>query len=184
MFVASYRNTEAGVRNKHIAAQQRAAKEAIDAGMVKMRRRVQEREARAAEITMLVNREALAVAAIEEAKAKIAELQVKRRHGRHSYREIELRALKLFRIKRAELMSNRRRKDVVFARQFIMYWAYRLTCRSLPEIGRLMGNRDHTTVLHGARCYPDKRAEMGRTLRAVTHNAMRGLPSRDAALSE
>lgn len=83
----------------------------------------------------------------------------------HTYREIERRALKLFRLRRTELHSNRRNRDIVFARQFVMYWTCRLTDRSLPQIGRLMGGLDHTTVHHGRKAYREKRWKMGRILR-------------------
>lgn len=66
-----------------------------------------------------------------------------------------------------EIMSNRRSRPVSFARQAIMYWACRRTLRSLPEIGRALGGRDHTTVLHAKRAYVEKRKAMGRTLRPV-----------------
>ena len=75
--------------------------------------------------------------------------------------------MKLFRVTRSELNSNRRNRELVFARQFIMYWACRLTHLSLPQIGKLMGGRDHTTAMHGRNTYPVKRAKMGRTLRPV-----------------
>ncbi|MBO6901388.1 MAG: hypothetical protein JJ864_08580 [Rhizobiaceae bacterium] len=79
--------------------------------------------------------------------------------------EIERRICKATRVSRAEIHSSRRSMRVVLARQAFMYWARRLTSRSLPEIGRFVGGRDHTTVLHASRVYPDKRAERGRTLR-------------------
>lgn len=49
---------------------------------------------------------------------------------------------------RAAVLSESRERHVVKARQAAMYISRRLTRRSLPEIGRRMGNRDHTTVLH------------------------------------
>ncbi len=48
-----------------------------------------------------------------------------------------------------ELMSKRRTKDVVRARQIAMYLARELTEASFPQIGAAMGGRNHTTVLHG-----------------------------------
>lgn len=75
--------------------------------------------------------------------------------------------MRLFKVGRAELRSARRRRDLVLARQFIMYWMARLTTYSLPQIGRLIGNRDHTTVLYGKRSYVAKRAKMGRSLRSL-----------------
>lgn len=63
------------------------------------------------------------------------------------------------------IRSESRTRTVAFARQAVIYWALRLTAHSTPEIGRAMGGRDHTTVLHAAKVYPKKRAQMGRYLR-------------------
>jgi chromosomal replication initiator protein len=48
-------------------------------------------------------------------------------------------------------LSSRRTANVVRPRQVAMYLAKSLTLRSLPEIGRRFGGRDHTTVLHAVR---------------------------------
>jgi chromosomal replication initiator protein len=48
-------------------------------------------------------------------------------------------------------LSSRRTANVVRPRQVAMYLAKILTLRSLPEIGRRFGGRDHTTVLHAVR---------------------------------
>lgn len=58
---------------------------------------------------------------------------------------------KHFGVNRADLLSNRRNRSIVRPRQIGMYLAKSLTSRSLPEIGRRFGNRDHTTVLHAIR---------------------------------
>jgi hypothetical protein len=50
-----------------------------------------------------------------------------------------------------DLCSHRRSLDIVRPRQVAMWLCRRLTLRSLPEIGRVIGGRDHTTVLHGCR---------------------------------
>jgi chromosomal replication initiator protein len=47
-----------------------------------------------------------------------------------------------------DIVSQRRNADAVMARQCGMWLARRLTELSLPQIGRLFGGRDHTTVLH------------------------------------
>ena len=52
---------------------------------------------------------------------------------------------------RGDILSQRRHRSVVWPRQIGMYLAKQLTSRSLPEIGRRFGNRDHTTVLHAIR---------------------------------
>jgi hypothetical protein len=51
----------------------------------------------------------------------------------------------------AELVSERRDHKVVRPRQIAMHLAKKLTSRSLPEIGRRFGGRDHTTVLHAVK---------------------------------
>ncbi len=56
-----------------------------------------------------------------------------------------------FNVSRADLLSPRRARAVVRPRQIGMYLAKKLTSRSLPEIGRRFGNRDHSTVLHAVR---------------------------------
>ena len=56
-----------------------------------------------------------------------------------------------YNIPRTELSSARRTRTIVRPRQVAMYLCKVLTPRSLPEIGRRFGNRDHTTVLHAVR---------------------------------
>jgi hypothetical protein len=50
-----------------------------------------------------------------------------------------------------EMVSARRSRTVARPRQVAMYLAKKLTPKSLPDIGRQFGNRDHTTVIHGIR---------------------------------
>jgi chromosomal replication initiator protein len=56
-----------------------------------------------------------------------------------------------YNVSRSDLVSARRTANVVRPRQISMYLAKTLTPRSLPEIGRRFGGRDHTTVLHAVR---------------------------------
>lgn len=56
-----------------------------------------------------------------------------------------------YNVTRADILSQRRTANVVKPRQIAMYLAKTLTLRSLPEIGRRFGGRDHTTVLHAVR---------------------------------
>jgi chromosomal replication initiation ATPase DnaA len=58
---------------------------------------------------------------------------------------------KVYGVTAIDVMSQRRTADVVRPRQVAMYLAKRITFKSLPEIGRKFGNRDHTTVLHAIR---------------------------------
>ena len=54
-------------------------------------------------------------------------------------------------ISRANMLSARRHQNITLPRQIAMYIAKQITTRSLPEIGRQFGGRDHTTVLHACR---------------------------------
>ncbi len=65
--------------------------------------------------------------------------------------EIQKRVAEHFNIKLAEMSSARRSRAVARPRQVAMYLAKQLTSRSLPEIGRKFGGRDHTTVMHAVR---------------------------------
>jgi chromosomal replication initiator protein len=56
-----------------------------------------------------------------------------------------------YNVARADLLSPRRARSIVRPRQIGMYLAKKLTPRSLPEIGRRFGGRDHSTVLHAVR---------------------------------
>ncbi|GAB4175319.1 MAG: chromosomal replication initiator protein DnaA [Thalassobaculales bacterium] len=65
--------------------------------------------------------------------------------------DIQKRVAEHFNIKPAEMHSARRARAVARPRQVAMYLAKQLTSRSLPEIGRKFGNRDHTTVMHAVK---------------------------------
>jgi chromosomal replication initiator protein len=56
-----------------------------------------------------------------------------------------------FGLKQTDLVSERRTRSVARPRQAAMWLAKQLTTRSLPDIGRRFGGRDHTTVLHAVR---------------------------------
>ncbi|MGE4322214.1 MAG: chromosomal replication initiator protein DnaA [Sphingobium sp.] len=56
-----------------------------------------------------------------------------------------------YRIDAAEMRSRRRARAVARPRQVAMYLAKQMTPRSLPEIGRIFGGRDHSTVIHAVR---------------------------------
>jgi chromosomal replication initiator protein len=62
-----------------------------------------------------------------------------------------------FELKPLDLVSARRARVVARPRQIAMYLAKRLTTRSLPEIGRKFGGRDHSTVIHAVRRVEDLR---------------------------
>jgi len=65
--------------------------------------------------------------------------------------DIQKRVAEHFNIRVADMHSARRARAVARPRQVAMYLAKQLTSRSLPEIGRKFGGRDHTTVMHAVR---------------------------------
>ena len=65
--------------------------------------------------------------------------------------DIQRTVARHFNVSRSDMLSSRRTANVVRPRQIAMYLAKTLTLRSLPEIGRRFGGRDHTTVLHAVR---------------------------------
>lgn len=65
--------------------------------------------------------------------------------------EIQKKVAEHFNIRVADMHSARRARAVARPRQIAMYLAKQLTPRSLPEIGRKFGGRDHTTVIHAVR---------------------------------
>jgi chromosomal replication initiator protein len=65
--------------------------------------------------------------------------------------EIQKRVAEHYNIRLGEMFSARRSRAIARPRQVAMYLAKQLTERSLPEIGRKFGGRDHTTVMHAVR---------------------------------
>ncbi|SMF64730.1 chromosomal replication initiator protein DnaA [Azospirillum oryzae] len=65
--------------------------------------------------------------------------------------EIQKRVAEHYNIRVADMHSARRARAVARPRQIAMYLAKQLTARSLPEIGRKFGGRDHTTVMHAVK---------------------------------
>ena len=78
---------------------------------------------------------------------------------RISIDEIQTRVSEHYRIRKAEMTSARRAREVARPRQVAMYLSKQLTPRSLPEIGRRFGGRDHTTVIHAVRQIEKLRAQ-------------------------
>ncbi len=72
--------------------------------------------------------------------------------------EIQKRVAEHYSIKLSDMHSARRARVVARPRQVAMYLAKQLTPRSLPEIGRRFGGRDHTTVMHAIRKIEELRA--------------------------
>ena len=62
--------------------------------------------------------------------------------------EIQKKVVEHYNIKLSDMHSPRRSRSIARPRQVAMYLAKSITTRSLPEIGRKFGGRDHTTVIH------------------------------------
>jgi len=73
--------------------------------------------------------------------------------------EIQKRVAEHYNIKLTEMHSARRARAVARPRQVAMYLAKQLTSRSLPEIGRKFGGRDHTTVMHAVKKVEELKAQ-------------------------
>ena len=90
---------------------------------------------------------------------------------RISVDEIQTRVAEHYRIRKAEMTSARRARDVARPRQVAMYLSKQLTPRSLPDIGRRFGGRDHTTVIHAVKQIEKLRAadaELDADIRLLT----------------
>ncbi len=88
---------------------------------------------------------------LEMAESALRDLLRAREPKKVKIEDIQRVVSKHFNVTKADLLSARRTRTVVRPRQIAMYLAKALTPRSLPEIGRRFGNRDHTTVLHAVR---------------------------------
>jgi chromosomal replication initiator protein len=90
------------------------------------------------EITLDLTQDCLAdILRASERKVTIEEIQ--RKVGEH------------YAVRLSDLIGPKRQRPIARPRQVAMYLAKQLTSRSLPEIGRRLGGRDHTTVMHGVR---------------------------------
>jgi chromosomal replication initiator protein len=65
--------------------------------------------------------------------------------------DIQKATAEYYRLKQSDLLSERRTRALARPRQAAMWLTKQLTTRSLPDIGRRFGGRDHTTVLHAVR---------------------------------
>jgi chromosomal replication initiator protein len=88
---------------------------------------------------------------LELAEREIRDLVRPQEPRKVKIEEIQRIVARHYNVSRGDLLSSRRTANVVRPRQIAMYLAKTLTLRSLPEIGRRFGGRDHTTVLHAVR---------------------------------
>jgi chromosomal replication initiator protein len=66
-------------------------------------------------------------------------------------RDIKSAVCRHYKIPPIEMESDRRAREVARPRQVAMTLSKQMTVQSLPAIGKLFGNRDHTTVIHAVR---------------------------------
>jgi len=94
--------------------------------------------------------ERVASLALDEAQA-ILRPHLRGGEKRITVDDIQKATAEHYGMKQSDLISERRNRAIARPRQAAMWLAKHLTTRSLPDIGRRFGNRDHTTVLHAVR---------------------------------
>jgi chromosomal replication initiator protein len=104
--------------------------------------------------TQLVGREL----SLDVAQDVLADL-IRANDRRVSIEEIQKKVAEHYTMRLADMYSDRRSRAVARPRQVAMYLAKKLTDKSLPEIGKKFGGRDHTTVMHAVRKVDDLIAE-------------------------
>ena len=80
---------------------------------------------------------------------------------RISIEEIQRKVAEHYNIRLSDMIGPKRVRTFARPRQVAMYLCKQLTSRSLPEIGRRFGGRDHTTVMHGVRRIEELRQQDG-----------------------
>jgi chromosomal replication initiator protein len=109
---------------------------------------------RIAAYAMMTGRE-IDIAFVEEVLANV----LRANQRRITIDEIQAQVAEHYRIRKAEMTSARRAREVARPRQVAMYLSKQLTPKSLPDIGRRFGGRDHTTVIHAVRQIEKLRAQ-------------------------
>ena len=94
--------------------------------------------------------ERLATVDVDEAQA-ILRPHLRTGERRITVDDIQKAVAEYYSMKQADLLSDRRNRAIARPRQVAMWLCKQLTTRSLPDIGRRFGGRDHTTVLHAVR---------------------------------
>ena len=75
--------------------------------------------------------------------------------------EIQRKVSEHYNIRLSDMIGPKRLRTYARPRQIAMFLSKQLTSRSLPEIGRRFGGRDHTTVMHGVKRIEELRAQDG-----------------------
>jgi len=87
---------------------------------------------------------------VETAQVVLQDL-LKSNNKKITIEDIQKRVAEHFNIRLTDMHSPRRSRSVARPRQIAMYLSKSITSRSLPEIGRKFGGRDHTTVMHAVK---------------------------------
>jgi len=87
---------------------------------------------------------------LDQAQDSLADI-LRASDRRVTVEEIQRRVAEHYNIRLSDLIGTKRVRTIARPRQVAMYLAKTLTTRSLPDIGRRFGGRDHTTILHGVR---------------------------------
>ncbi len=94
---------------------------------------------------------------LDSVKEQLRDL-LRAQERRLTVEEIQKTVASHFNLRLADMLSSRKERAIARPRQVAMFLVKRLTDKSLPEIGRKFGGRDHTTVMHGVRRIDDLKA--------------------------
>jgi len=89
--------------------------------------------------------------------------------------KIQKRVSEHFNVRVGDLKSKKRTQSIVFPRQIAMYLCRKLTEKSLPEIGKSFGGKDHTTVIHSCRNIESKikaDPDFGKALQKISEDIL------------
>lgn len=92
---------------------------------------------------------------MDMAELKLRDLIRTHEHRQVKVEDIQKLVCKQYNVSKQDLLSARRTRSIVWPRQIAMFLCKAMTPRSLPEIGKRFGDRDHTTVLHAVRKVED-----------------------------
>lgn len=118
-------------------------------------------------------RQAHQLAMVQPANEEVAEnwdesVRILRDGAHHTVHSIARRICKATGVSMKEIKGPGRTAKVAFVRHAIFYWSMRLCPRATyPQVALRLGRKDHTTVLHAARTYPDKREKEGKMRKRI-----------------
>ena len=87
---------------------------------------------------------------LDQAQDSLADI-LRSSERRVTVEDIQRKVAEHYNIRLSDMIGPKRLRTIARPRQVAMYLAKTLTTRSLPDIGRRFGKRDHTTIMHGVR---------------------------------